>query len=77
MANPITGEKFQTSLNVSVKNIRQSLSSHPNRFVPSYDSIQWNSDIPVEFRRQGYDMYVEALQDGYDEVERLTRAYNP
>jgi len=77
MANPITGEKFQTSLNVSVKNIRRSLSSHPDRFVPSYDSIQWNSDIPLKFRRQGYGMYVEALQNGYDEVERLTRAYNP
>ena len=77
MANPITGEKFQKSLKVSIKNIRRSLSSTPERFVPSYDSIQWNPDIPVKFRQQGYGMYVEALQNGYDEVERLTRAYQP
>ena len=77
MPNPITGEKIQNSLKVSEKNIRRSLSSTPDRFVPSYDSIPWHSDIPVKFRKQGYSMYVEALQDGYDEVERLTRAYTP
>ncbi|SVD94289.1 uncharacterized protein METZ01_LOCUS447143, partial [marine metagenome] len=44
------------------------MSSTPDRFIPSYDSIQWHSDIPVRFKKQGYSMYVEALQDGYDEV---------
>ncbi len=75
MANPITGEQFWAPDAVSKADVSQLLQTHPNRFVPAYDDIQWDSQIPERFRREGYQMYVEALDQGYREVERLTRSY--
>jgi hypothetical protein len=76
MSNPITGEKFQKSLKYSSKAIYKSLSRTPDRFVPEYESINWDPSIPPRYRQQGYNMYVDALKNGYDEVERLTRSYS-
>ncbi|MAD94766.1 MAG: hypothetical protein CML33_04630 [Rhodobacteraceae bacterium] len=75
MANPITGEQFWAPDAVSTADVSRLLRTHPDRFVPAYDDIQWDSRIPQRFRREGYQMYVEALNQGYREVERLTRSY--
>lgn len=75
MANPITGEQFWAPDAVSTADVSRLLRTHPDRFVPAYDDIQWDSRIPQRFRREGYQMYVEALNQGYLEVERLTRSY--
>jgi len=76
MANPITGEQFWAPDAVSKADVSRLLQTHPDRFVPAYKDIQWDSKIPERFRHEGYQMYVEALNQGYREVERLTRSYN-
>lgn len=76
MANPITGEAFYTPDQINVAEARLLARSSPSRFVPSYDSISWDSRIPERFRRQGYDMYVNALQQGYAEAERIASSYS-
>lgn len=75
MANPITGEQFWAPDAVSTADVSQLLRRHPGRFVPAYDDIQWDRRIPERFRREGYQMYLDALDQGYREVERLTRSY--
>ena len=73
--NPITGETAQTELNIPLESLVSEFKSTPARYVPSYDSIQWDSRIPESFRREGYSMYVDALNDGYSKVDSLVRQY--
>ena len=70
-----TNQKFWSSNEVPIEQVSNLLTAYPQRFVSSYEDINWDSRIPVNFRRGGYKMYVEALNQGYNEVERLTRSY--
>ena len=75
MPNPLTGEQIRTELKVDYDFIINDVRSNTARYIPSYDSINWNSRIPERFRREGYNMYEQAMMDGYDEVDRLISQY--
>ena len=75
MPNPITGETVQTELKIPLDSLISEFRTTPSRYVPSYDSIQWDSRIPERFRREGYSLYLDALNDGYSKVDSLVRQY--
>jgi len=47
--------------------------SFSTKLHPYWD-IQWDSQIPESVRREGYQICVEALNQGYREVECRTRS---
>tara|TARA_B100001093_G_scaffold354874_1_gene339415 strand:- start:227 stop:1171 length:945 start_codon:yes stop_codon:yes gene_type:complete len=76
MPNPITGENIRTIFSAKrQKTLVDVFKSQPTNFVPSYEDIQWDSRIPVRFRREGYAMYRSALNDGFDKVNSLVSQY--
>ena len=76
MPNPITGESIRTTFSASQHaDLINVFKSEPSRFVPTYNEISWDTRIPERFRREGYDMYRSALNDGYDKVDALVSQY--
>ena len=75
MPNPLTGEEIRTELKVDYNFTLNEVRSNPSRYIPSYNSINWDNRIPERFRREGYSMYQQAMMDGYDQVDRLISQY--
>lgn len=75
MPNPLTGESVRKELKVSKRQIKKVFRSEYSNFIPSYESIDWDYRIPEKYRRDGYDMYVSALQEGYRQHENLVNSY--
>lgn len=75
MPNPLTGESVRKELKISKRQIRKVFRSEYSNFIPSYESIDWDYRIPEKYRRDGYDMYVSALQEGYRQHESLVNSY--
>lgn len=75
MPNPLTGESVRKELMVSKRQIKKIFRSEYSNFIPTYESIDWDYRIPEKYRRDGYDMYVSALQEGYRQHEDLVNSY--
>lgn len=75
MPNPLTGESIRKELKLSQSQIKRVFRSEYRNFIPSYESIDWDYRIPEQFRRDGYDMYVSALQEGYSQHQSLVNSY--
>ena len=75
MPNPLTGESIRKELKVSKRQIKKLFRSEYRNFIPSYESIDWDYRIPEQYRKEGYDMYASALQEGYRQHESLVNSY--
>ena len=75
MPNPLTGEEIRERYTVSSKLIANKLKTNTSSYIPTYDSINWGFSIPIKYRRQGYELYQEALSDGHSQVDRLVSKY--
>ena len=75
MPNPLTGEEVRVEFKVEKDFLSSDVRLNTERYIPSYDSIDWDNRIPVRFRREGYSMYSQAMLDGYAEVDRLVSQY--
>ena len=75
MPNPLTGERIQTAFKIPETYYVERFRSERDRYIPSYESIRWDTRIPERFRREGYQMYRSAVSDGYAEVDRLVAQY--
>ena len=77
MPNPLTGEKIRENLEVNYDFLTQDNFSRNNyeRYIPSYDSINWDRNIPERYRVEGYRMYEQAMLDGYDQFDSLVSQY--
>ena len=75
MPNPLTGEEVRAEFKVKKEFITSDVRINTARYIPSYDSIDWDSRIPVRYRHEGYSLYRQAMLDGYAEVDRLVSQY--
>ena len=75
MPNPLTGEKVRIELKVDRDFLTADVRANTERYIPSYDSIDWDNRIPARYRQEGYSMYRQAMLDGYAEVDRLVSQY--
>jgi len=75
MPNPITGEKARKVLKISTRQIKKIFKNEYTHLIPSYDSISWDYRIPEKYRREGYDMYTDALNEGYRQHQSLVNSY--
>jgi len=75
MPNPLTGESVRKALKISNTQVKKVFKSSYNEFIPSYESILWDNRIPERYRREGYDVYVNALREGYRQHESLVNSY--
>lgn len=75
MPNPLTGETARKELGLSDRQVNKIFRAQYDSFIPSYESINWDYRIPERFRREGYDMYVSALQEGYKQHQSLVNSY--
>jgi len=75
MPNPLTGESVRKELKVSARAVKKVFKSEYKSFIPSYESITWDYRIPEQYRREGYEMYTSALQEGYRNHEALVNSY--
>ena len=75
MPNPLTGESQRKSLKISDRQVKAVFKSNYQDFIPSYESIDWDHRIPERYRREGYDMYVSSLQEGYRQHQNLVNSY--
>ena len=75
MPNPLTGESQRKSLKISNRQVKAVFKSNYQDFIPSYESIDWDHRIPERYRREGYEMYVSSLQEGYRQHQNLVNSY--
>ena len=75
MPNPLTGEKARNELGLSKRQVNKIFRTQYSSFIPSYESINWDYRIPERFRREGYDMYTSALQEGYKQHQNLVNSF--
>ena len=80
MPNPITGERVRNVVDIKLDmtSVRKLFVEEPVRYAPRYSEIPWENCIcnfPEEIRREGYRLYMEALQDGQQKVEALVNEY--
>lgn len=75
MPNPLTGEQVRTSLQIDAKYISKQIKIFPERYIPSYEQIDWAPEIPEIYRRQGYETYRSAIRDGYNRVDEIVNQY--
>ena len=75
MPNPLTGESIQTAFEIPKGYYIKQFRGQPEHYIPSYDSINWDPRIPIQFRQEGYRRYRNAVSDGYLEVDRLVNQY--
>ena len=75
MPNPLTGESIRKALKISSKQVKRVFRSNYSELIPSYESIDWDYRIPERYKREGYDMYVSALSEGYRQHASLVNSY--
>jgi hypothetical protein len=75
MPNPLTGETARKELKLSNRQVKSIFRSEFSSFVPSYESISWDYRIPERYRREGYEMYSQALNEGYRQHQSLVNSY--
>ena len=80
MPNPITGERVRNVVDIKLDMnlVRNVFVEKPVIYVPSYSEISWKDCIcnfPEEIQREGYRLYMEALQDGKQKVDALVSQY--
>ena len=80
MPNPITGERVRNVVDIKLDMtlVRKLFVEEPVIYAPRYSEIPWKNCIcnfPEEIQREGYRLYLEALQDGEQKVEALVNEY--
>jgi hypothetical protein len=80
MPNPITGERVRNVVDIKLDmtSVRKLFVEEPVIYAPRYSEIPWKNCIcnfPEEIQREGYRLYMEALQDGEQKVEALVNEY--
>jgi len=80
MPNPLTGERVRNVVDIKLDMtlVRKLFVEDPTIYAPSYADIPWNNCIcnfSEEIKKEGYRLYLEALQDGNQKVEALVNEY--
>jgi len=80
MPNPITGERIRNVIDIKLDMtlVRKLLVEEPVIYAPRYSEIPWKNCIcnfPEEIQREGYRLYLDALQDGEQKVDALVNQY--
>lgn len=75
MSNPLTGETVRKYYEIPSSFVVDELKHNAPNYIPSYESIVWDSSIPQNYREKGYELYKNALSDGHAEVDRIVSEY--
>ena len=80
MPNPVTGERIRDVVDIKLDMtlVRKLLVEEPVIYAPRYSEIPWKNCIcnfSEEIQREGYRLYLDALQDGEQKVEALVNEY--
>jgi len=80
MPNPTTGERIRNVVDIKLDMtlVRKLLVEKPVIYTQSYSEIPWKNcmcNFSEEIQREGYRLYIEALQDGEQKVDALVNEY--